>query len=134
MRNSLYFLIFLSGFFVNLNAQIRFLQKGNLVITFPNSEDVEDTVSYSGIRLAGHPKGPGKAWINGVEKHVYSSLAFVGLVPLEPGDNRIEVVGKTETTQDTLTIFLYRIPPRFRLLKKCYRRLWNSSFKVLTGK
>ena len=108
-RSGFVALLLASGLFSPARGQDPFIHQGCLTLTYPL--DV-DTVSFSRIRLAGNISDSGRVWINGKEVRVYPSRAFVGLVPLRPGDNVIEIVGQTASARDTLRLPVYRIPPK----------------------
>ena len=113
----IYLVIFFSifGYFSNLYSQSKFIHKKTLTIVFPNHEEVGDTVDFSRIRIAGNLHQKGQIWINGNQKKVYPSLAFVDLVKLEPGNNKIEIIGETEELKDTLQIKLFRKLPKEKI-------------------
>jgi N-acetylmuramoyl-L-alanine amidase len=51
-----------------------------------------DTINFSQVRYAGSALPTAKVWVQGLQTKVYPSGAFVGLIPLEPGNNKITFI------------------------------------------
>lgn len=80
-----------------------------LRIVFPADGD---TLDASRVRFAGSTDSAAQVVVNGRQRRVYPSGAFVGLVHLNPGENRLVFTAKLDSLtslQDTIRIF--RRPP-----------------------
>ncbi len=80
-----------------------------LRIVFPADGD---TIDASRVRFAGSTDTSAQVFVNGKQRRVYPSGAFVGLVALNPGENKLIFSANFDSTrslQDTVRIF--RRPP-----------------------
>lgn len=71
-----------------------------------------DTIDASRVRFAGSTDTSAQVFVNGQQRRVYPSGAFVGLVPLNSGENRLIFTANLDSVrslQDTIRIF--RRPP-----------------------
>jgi N-acetylmuramoyl-L-alanine amidase len=78
-----------------------------LKITFPVQRD---TVTYERIRFAGATDPAASLRINGEAVRVYRHGAFVALLNLQEGDNRIVVKADKKGLSRSDTVSIYRIP------------------------
>ncbi len=70
-----------------------------------------DTLNFSRVRYAGAALPTAKVWVQGQETKVYPSGAFVGLIPLEPGNNEISFIAEDSLGVLIHTLNIYREPP-----------------------
>lgn len=105
-------------FFINIFNPQSNLAQDSLGTTIPDSVRLHlvfpedgDTLNFSRVRYAGSVLPTAKVWVQREETKVYPSGAFVGLVSLKPGNNRIIFLVKDSlgTLSDTLDVF--REPP-----------------------
>lgn len=77
-----------------------------------------DTINVSRVRYAGSALPTAKVLVQGVETKVYASGAFVGLVPLEPGNNQILFTVEDSLGISSDTVRIFREPPILSLSER----------------
>jgi len=104
---------FITPFSTAISQELRWREKSIdslfLRIVFPADGD---TLDSGRVRFAGSTVSAAKVFVNGQQRRVYPSGAFVGLVPLHAGENRLIFTANLDSLmslQDTVRIF--RRPP-----------------------
>ena len=75
-------------------------------------ENFKTPYSFSRIRLGGYTEPDNKITINGERTKVYSTGAFIGMLPLQPGLNNLTIVATApDGTKTELKKIIRRTPP-----------------------
>ena len=81
-----------------------------LQIVYPKSENTQ--MSAASTFIIGNTAPDAKLKINDMDVKVYDNGSFVQVVQLNDGKNEIKIDSQNETTHDTLTYIINRVPPK----------------------